>query len=115
MSGIVNFGTAGSISPSPLTLSTKLPAAHPIPNAAPAAALAPLPDRKSNSPAAAPTVPPTSDLRTNASMWSSIPGGSCHVGWKEDAGGDDGGGDAAASVVCVGVEDSEVMVSVRFG
>lgn len=54
-----------------------------------------------------------SDLRTKASMWFSIPEGSCHVGWNEESGGEEGGGDAAfavsAGVLGLGVS---AMVSV---
>ena len=88
---------------------------------APAAALAPLPDLKSNNPVAAPTVPPIADFIANASKCFSIPSGSCHVGWKDDAEGeddddDDGGDDAASPLVCGGVlgeGDSDAIVSIK--
>ena len=75
---------------------------------APAAALAPLPDLKSNNPVAAPKVHPTADLIANASKWLSMPSGSCHVGLTEDdeeGDDDDDGGDDAASppLLCGGV------------
>ncbi len=101
----------------------KLPAAHPIPNAEPAAALAPRPERKSINPTAAPTVPPMIDLSTKASMWFSIPGESCHVGWNDDgsdddddddddeAGGGDSGSGGATSLVGGLSVDSDAMVA----
>jgi hypothetical protein len=56
------------------------------------------------------------DLMTNASMWSSIPGGSCHVGRKDDdgdaAGGGGGGGDGDAA--SIGGGSSETIATGTF-
>lgn len=66
---------------------------------------------------AAPTVPPMSDFNTRASIWFSIPGASCQVGWNDgddnddDWGGGDNGSGGATSLVSGGFSGaSEAMV-----